>query len=44
MVLEFHKKFSGKFENYFFKELDLHGKLEFQKGDKSLHISKTIVD
>ena len=49
MVLEFHKKFSGKFEGYFFKELELHGKLEFhklefQKGGRSLHISKTMVD
>ena len=44
--LEFHKKFSSKFEDYLFKELELmelelHSKLEFQKSGRSLHISKT---
>ena len=47
--LEYHKKFSGKFEVYFFKELkflklDFHGKLEFQKGDRFLHIFKIMID
>ena len=53
MVLEFHQKFSGKFESYFFKELEfmelkLHGKvkfhkLEFQKRGRLLNISQTMV-
>ena len=48
-ALEFHQKFSSKFEGYFFKELkftelELHGKLEFQKGGISLHISITVVN
>ena len=47
--LEFHKKYHGKFEGYFFKELkflelELHSKLEFQKGDRLLNILQTIVD
>ena len=47
--LEFHKKFSSKFEGYLFKELELmelelHSKLEFQKSGRSLHISKTVVN
>ena len=29
--LEFHKKQHGKFKGYFFKEPELHGKLEFHK-------------
>ena len=41
--LEFHKKISGNFEDNFFKELEFH-KLEFQKGNKSLHIFKTVID
>ena len=49
MIFEFHKKFSGKFENYFFKELKYHKKLKFPKlkntkSVKSLHISETVVD
>ena len=54
MVFEFHQKFSGKFEIYFFKELEFmelkyHVKLEFYKlkylkNGKSLHISETVVD
>ena len=54
MVLENHTKFSGKFEVYFFIELEFlklefHGKLEFhifefQKGSKSLHIFKIVVN
>ena len=54
MVLENHTKFSGKFEVYFFielefLELEFHGKLEFhilefQKGSKSLHIFKIVVN
>ena len=53
--LEYQKIFFGKFKIYFFKELkflefefygklEFHDKLEFQKGDKFLHISKTVVD
>ena len=53
--LEYQKNFSKKFKIYFFKELkflefefygklEFHDKLEFQKGGKSLHISKTVVD
>ena len=38
-VLEFHKKFSSKFEDYLFKELELHSKLEFQKSGKLIYIS-----
>ena len=39
----------GKFEGYFFKELkflklELHSKLEFQKGGRLLNILQTIVD
>ena len=54
-ILEYQKNFFGKFKIYFFKELkflefefygklEFHDKLEFQKGDKFLHISKTVVD
>ena len=53
MVLEFHQNIFGKFEGYFFKELEflelkLHGKLEFyniefQKGNKLLNISQIVV-
>ena len=53
MVLEFHQNIFGKFEGYFFKELEfielgLHGKLkfhklEFQKSGKLLNISQTVV-
>ena len=44
-----YKKFSGKFEVYFFKkleflELEFHGKLEFQKCDRFLNISNIVVD
>jgi len=47
--LEFYQKFSSKFEGYFFKEfefteLELHGKLEFQKCGISLHISIAVVN
>jgi len=53
--LEYHKKFSRKFEVYFFKELELlelefygklefHDKHEFQKGNKFLYIFKTVVN
>ena len=47
--LEFHQKKFGNFKGNFFKELEfmelkLHSKLEFQKGGRSLHISKTVVD
>ena len=47
--LEFHKKIYGNFEGNFFKELEfmelkLHSKLEFQKGGRSLHIFKIVVD
>ena len=43
------KKFSRKFEVYFFKEFEFlkfefHGKLEFQNDSRSLHIFKTMVD
>ena len=51
LELEYHKKISGKFEVYFFKEfeflkLEFHGKLEFhklyfQKGGTFLHIPKS---
>ena len=49
MELEFHKNISSKFEGYFVKnlkflELEFHGKLEFQKCGKFLHISKIVVD
>lgn len=47
--LEFYQKFSSKFEGYLFKELELmelelHGKLEFQKGGRFLHIFETVVN
>ena len=52
--LEFHKKFSGKFDNYFFKEfefmeLEYYGKFEFlklkyPKSGRFLHIFKTVVN
>ena len=29
--LKFHKKYHGKFEGYFFKELEFHSKLKFHK-------------
>ena len=43
------EKFCGNFEGNFFKELELYVKLEFhilefKKGDKSLYISKIMVD
>ena len=41
--LEYHKNFSRKFEVYFFKELEFL-ELEFQKGGRSLHIFKIVVD
>ena len=51
---EYHKNFSNKFEVHFFQELELlelefHDKLEFyklefKKGGRSLHISKTVID
>ena len=54
MKLEYHRKISKIFRVYFFKELEFlelkfHSKLEFhklefQKGGRSLHISKTVVD
>ena len=37
LELEFH----GKLE---FLELEFYGKLKFQKGDRSLYISKTVVN
>jgi len=43
MELEFHKKWYGKFEDYFFKKLELHGKLEFQKDGRLLNISQIMV-
>ena len=53
-VLKFHKKFFGKFEGYFFKELEFmeleyHGKLEFHeleypKRGRLLHIFEIVVD
>ena len=54
LSFEFNKKFSSKFEGYFFKvsklkELEYYRKLEFlklkyQKSSRFLHISETIVD
>ena len=49
MVLEFHKKFSGKFKGYFFKELKLmeleyYRKLEYPKSGRFLHIFEIMVD
>ena len=54
MVLKFHKKIFGKFEGYFFNELELmeleyHGKLEFMeleypKRGRLLHIFEIVVD
>ena len=43
MALEFHRKFSNKFEGYFFKKLELHGKLKFQKYGSLLNISQTVI-
>ena len=47
--LEFHKKQHGKFKGYFFKEPELHGKLEFhklefKKSKKLLNISQTVIN
>ena len=49
MVLEFHKKFSGKFKGYLFKELKLmeleyYRKLEYPKSGRFLHIFEIMVD
>ena len=43
MVLKFHKKFSSKFEGYFFKELEFM-ELEYPESCRFLHISETAVD
>ena len=42
--LEFHKKQHGKFKDYFFKEPELHDKLEFKKSKKLLNISQTVIN
>ena len=41
--LEFHKKWHGKFESYFFKKkkFKLYGKLKFKKYKKLLNILQT---
>ena len=49
MVLEFRKKFSGKFNGYFFNELKLmeleyYRKLEYPKSGRFLHIFEIMVD
>ena len=42
MVLEFHQKFSGKFEGYFFKEFKFKStrvpQIKYSKRDRSLNI------
>ena len=54
MVLKFHQKFSSKYKDYFFKELEFmelkhHEKLKFPKFEysksyRSLHISEIVIN